>query len=435
MVPLSESAISPVDPPVVKTGMVLMSVDTEGRLFFFNAVPEKSPQNKPFDWSILFREAELDMTQFAVSTPQEIPLQVYDEQMSWIGKYPEAPYPIRIEAAAFDGKPVYFEIFGPWRTSPFRLAAETSLSEKVAGILLLSVFYGALIVCALLALKNLRLGRGDRKGAFRVAFFLLILKLIGWIFSVHHVPVFISELNLLLTGIESALFWSCFVGLMYLALEPILRRRWPHRIISWSRLLSGDFADPLVGRDILIGAMLGGIGLLLRVLILNFAGWIGMPPDMPIFHGGRSIGITNVGYSLVMQFSTALYGAFILTFLFLFLTLLFRRQWLGIAVGWVILSTLAVFGESVGLFSSVTWIFEVLLVTLFVVMALRFGVLTTVAATVFHHLLIFFPITSNITAWYAGDFVVDFILLAAIAIYAFRVSLGGKPIFSNLLPD
>lgn len=439
MVPFSESDVSPQDPPVVKTGMVLVSVDTEGRLFFLNAVPEKSsgPQHKgAFDWSNLFREAGLDMNQFAVSAPKEIPIQAYDEQMSWIGRYPEAPYPIRIEAAAFQGKPVYFEIFGPWRNSPFRLDVEAPMSEKVASILLLSLFYGALIFCALLALKNLRLGKGDRKGAFQVALFLLILKLIGWIFSVHHVPVFVGEAKLLLTGIESALFWSCFVGLMYLALEPILRRRWPHRIISWSRLLSGDFKDPLVGRDILIGAMLGGIGLLLRVLILNFAGWIGMPPDIPYYPDPKSIGITHLGYGLVMQFSTALYGAFLITFLLLFLTLLFRRQWLGIASGWVILSTLAIFSESVGLFSSVTWIFEVLLVTLFVVWVVpRLGVLTTVSAIVFHHLIIFFPTTLNFTAWYAADFVVDFILLVAIAIYAFRVSLGGKPAFSNLLPE
>jgi serine/threonine-protein kinase len=438
MVPLSESDINAEDPPVVKTGMVVMSVDTEGRLFFFEAVPEKSPEPQhkdPFHWSVLFQEAGLDITQFAASTPQEIPLQAYDEQMTWTGKYPGAPYPIRIEASAFHGKPVYFEIFGPWRTSPFRFDYEAPMSEKVAWILLLSLFYGALIICAILALKNLRLGRGDRKGAFRVALFLLILKLIGWIFSVHHVPVFIGEAKLLLTGVQSALFWACFVGLMYLALEPILRRRWPHRIISWSRLLSGDFKDPLVGRDILIGAMFGGIGLLLRVLIQNFAGWIGMPPDVPYFLGGRSIGIANLGYGLVMQFSTALYGAFLLTFLLLFLTLLFRRQWLGIAAGCVILSTLAVFGEGVNYFSSVTWIFNVLLAALAAVWVLRFGVLIAVAAIVFHHLWMFFPMTLNFTAWYAADFVVDFILLAAIAIYAFRVSLGGKRIFSNLLPE
>ena len=438
MVPFSESNVSPQDPPVVKTGMVLLNIDTEGRLFFLNAVPEKSsgpPHQGAFDWLTLFREADLDMNRFAVSAPQEIPIQAYDEQMSWIGRYPEANYPIRIEAAAFQGKPVYFEIFGPWQNSPSRLDVEAPMSQKFAWILLLSLFYGSLVFCALLALKNLRLGRGDRKGAFRVALFLLILKLTGWIFLVHHVPVFIGEAKLLLTGIESALFWSCFVGVMYLALEPILRRRWPHRIISWSRVLSGDFKDPLVGRDILIGAMLGGIGLLLRVVILNFAGWIGMPPDIPHFVDPTSIGITRLGYGLVMQFSTALYGSFLITFLLLFLTLLFRRQWLGIAAGCVILSTLAIFAESAGLFSSVTWIFEVLLATLFVVGVVRLSFLTTVSAIVFHHLYIFFPITLNFTAWYAADFVVDFILLLAIAIYAFRVSLGGKAAFPNFLPE
>jgi hypothetical protein len=40
------------------------------------------------------------------------------------------------------------------------------------------------------------------------------------------------------------------------ALEPYLRRRWPERIISWNRLLAGEFRDPLVGRDILIGSLL-----------------------------------------------------------------------------------------------------------------------------------------------------------------------------------
>ena len=36
-----------------------------------------------------------------------------------------------------------------------------------------------------------------------------------------------------------------------------VRRRWPQTMISWSRLLTGQFRDPLVGRDILFGVMLG----------------------------------------------------------------------------------------------------------------------------------------------------------------------------------
>ncbi len=36
-----------------------------------------------------------------------------------------------------------------------------------------------------------------------------------------------------------------------------MRRRWPHAIISWTRLLSGRFNDPLVGRDLLAVVVLG----------------------------------------------------------------------------------------------------------------------------------------------------------------------------------
>ena len=43
----------------------------------------------------------------------------------------------------------------------------------------------------------------------------------------------------------------------YLALEPFVRRRWPEAMISWTRLLGGRFADPLVARDILIGCAAG----------------------------------------------------------------------------------------------------------------------------------------------------------------------------------
>src|SRR5437870_3095440 len=39
-----------------------------------------------------------------------------------------------------------------------------------------------------------------------------------------------------------------------ITVEPFVRRRWPQMLISWTRLLSGRFNDPMVGRDILIGA-------------------------------------------------------------------------------------------------------------------------------------------------------------------------------------
>ena len=54
-----------------------------------------------------------------------------------------------------------------------------------------------------------------------------------------------------------ALLWGGFTWLIYIGLEPYVRRVWPRTLISWTRLLSGQVRDPLVGRDVLIGMLVG----------------------------------------------------------------------------------------------------------------------------------------------------------------------------------
>jgi hypothetical protein len=44
-----------------------------------------------------------------------------------------------------------------------------------------------------------------------------------------------------------------------MALEPDFRRFWPRCLISWARLSSGKFRDPLVARDLLAGSMIGAL--------------------------------------------------------------------------------------------------------------------------------------------------------------------------------
>ena len=77
-----------------------------------------------------------------------------------------------------------------------------------------------------------------------------------WVFQAH----FSSAGNfvyLLFMAISTALFWGGAVWVLYLAMEPYVRRYWPQAIISWTRVLSGRWRDPLVGRDVLYGAVLG----------------------------------------------------------------------------------------------------------------------------------------------------------------------------------
>ena len=72
----------------------------------------------------------------------------------------------------------------------------------------------------------------------------------------HHVPNS-YEFALFLTFLGFGLVLSSFFWVLYIALEPYVRRRWPATLVSWSRLLAGGFRDPLVGRDVLAGCLVG----------------------------------------------------------------------------------------------------------------------------------------------------------------------------------
>jgi hypothetical protein len=51
------------------------------------------------------------------------------------------------------------------------------------------------------------------------------------------------------------------------------------------------------------------------------------------------------------------------------------------------------------------------------------------------HLLIFFPITSDFSAWYAADYVLAAIISIALAAFGFYTSLAGEPLFRGARLD
>ena len=64
-----------------------------------------------------------------------------------------------------------------------------------------------------------------------------------WICRGHHVAG-IEEFGLLLLASAGALFIAAVTWLLYLSLEPYVRRHWPQTLISWSRLLARACARP-----------------------------------------------------------------------------------------------------------------------------------------------------------------------------------------------
>ena len=140
------------------------------------------------------------------------------------------------------------------------------------------------------------------------------------------------------------LFVPAFAWLLYIALEPHLRRVWPETMIGWSRLLAGSVRDPLVGRDVLVGVLVAiGDGLILALHTL-LRRWSGRPPQFPVGASGNPFDGMAASSDLLLGgryalsriigsvMSIPVWGTTMLTFLLLFvLYVLLRRRSLAIA--------------------------------------------------------------------------------------------------------
>ena len=421
-------------------GMTGLTLDTRGRLRSFYAVP---PQTDPSpegagaapDWAALFAESGLDRSSFRSVTSTRTPPHASTARAAWEGSYPDAPeFRVRVEAAAYGGRPVYFEIVDAWDEQPGQGPTLARFSDRALLFLLLAVFVTVMVGGALLAWRNLRLGRGDRKGAFRLAAFVFAAYFLRWLFEAHHVPTEEEFFNFL-SNVENALFWSCFFWVVYVAFEPFVRRRWPHRIISWSRLVAGGFRDPLVGRDILVGAVVGVAWILCFTHLADLVPrWLDYPPAVPWFDhpATQLLGIRSAASGIIRQVLAALIQSFILLFFMLLFYIVLRRERLAAFALWLIcaLALSLTYETPAGV------PFACLGAFLVVWLLYRYGLLAFISAELFMHLLIFFPITSEFGAWYAGDFVLALAVSLGLAVYAFRVSLGGGALFrGGLLED
>jgi hypothetical protein len=69
--------------------------------------------------------------------------------------------------------------------------------------------------------------------------------------------------------------------------------------------------------------------------------------------------------------------------------------------------------------------------SLAVFMLVRLGLLALVASAVFQFCLLNLPLTIEESAWYAGISLTGILLMAAMALYGFYTSLGGRPVFGG----
>lgn len=427
---LNPGIVKPDDPPTVLSGMINLELDPQGQLTYFQAIPPEKESAKEtlgpagtFDWNILFSAAGLDPTQFQKTEPQWNSLAASDSRIAWTGTWPGTKRPLRVEAAAWRGKPVFFSLIGDWTKPQRTVAPDDSFGEKVRQSLLI-----ALVLCLLggalyLARRNYRRGRGDREGAFRLASVIFVLQMLLWLCRGHLIAS-VWMFFAFVIAVSTSLFYAGLTWMLYLALEPWIRRHWPQTIISWSRLLTGKFRDPLVGRDILFGVMLGVVWILIIRLRLVFEMRLGAAPELyqtDYLLGGRAA----LGGWLA-HIALSITGTLQFFFILLALKIVLRKEWLA-AIAFV-----ALFALPRGLTSTYMPIelpAQILIYAIAVLIVVRFGLIPLACAIFTVDMVSSLPFSSDLSTWYMATSITAILSVVALAGWGFYHSLGGTPLW------
>jgi serine/threonine protein kinase len=430
---LTPGIVTEEEPPTVISGMISLRLDPQGRLIYFQAIPQqklednKSPTASPaapFDWNILFAAAGLEPAKFQPTTSAWNSLAASDTRAAWTGSWPGSARPLRVEAAAFQGKPVFFSLISDW-TKPDRMTntEKKSIAEKMSSYIQIFVLVGGLCGAALLARKNYRHGRGDRTGALRLAIVMFVME-IGLFLCRSHLSSLGDAIFLTIIALSTSLFVASAMWILYMAVEPWVRRQWPKTIISWTRLLSGAWRDPVLGRDILLGVALGVVWLLVFEI-----------RSIPLMHMGAASGFGStdalMGGRVALGAWLRQWPQSIQTTLFFFLLLLglrslLRKEWLAAIV------FVAIFAVPHGLASDYMAIelpTQILVYAIALLIVIRFGLVPLAIAIFTIDMMAGIPFSADVSTWYMATSIPALLSVVAIAGWGFYHSLGGEPLW------
>ena len=420
---LTPGIVDPVDPPPVISGMAHVELEHNGRLIYFEAIP---PQRQdapvrpaPVEWAPLFQLAGLELSQFQTTEPLWNWLAAPDTRAAWTGSWPGSGHPLRVEAAALGGRPVAFMLAGEWRT-PWRMpdAADGGIGTAYAMVLLgLSLF--VLTGAAILARSNLREGRGDQRGAARLAGLVIVVLLGLWLCDAH-VVASIGFFATFLVAVCTSVFYGAFLWTLYLALEPFVRRYWPQVLVSWTNLLGGRAADPVVGRDVLIGVALGvWFAVAFRLVVLAFRpGLIEFPGSVQLLLGLRSTVAAVLG-----EVPYSIRNVLLYFFILFVLRMLLRKQWSAAIAFTLLFTVLNALGDDsyavgglIGLiyFGTAAWVI------------LHWGLLSMTVASFVSAMLFDILATRDTSAWFFGNTMLLIAIVLALATWSFYTALGGR---------
>lgn len=405
------------NPPLATEGMKLLVLDLDGRLVSLRVVSPQFGRGGPvatFDPGRVLTAAGVDPRNFTDVEPVWTPPVATDARIAWTGSPHGDPSTIvRLEAGTLGGILTAFETIDG---SQPNVNASVDPAQSRSGAAFAMVSSVVLVLAAALAWTNLRAGWGDRRGALRLGLLLLALRFCAWALNTDHV-VASEELTLIRLGLSDAVFDGVAGYVLYLALEPYIRRWWPQVLIGWNRLLAGRFRDPRVGYEILVGLTLTTAATAVNLAVIYATSGSTSTTDLD-----RLQSIRRVAASLASDCSDGLFTAVTTAFLVALLRQVLRREWLATAA---LVSLFALLG-SLG-FGGIWWSGLLMggsLAVAAVIAVTRFGLVALAAFFFAWTFLQQAPALLKPSAWYAGISLFVFAVIFAIAGWALYIAIA-----------
>ena len=442
------------DPPPLAPGMSSLKLDPQGRLVEFMAVQPPLPPDGPAtrdsaapvlrpDWKRVLDEAQLELADLTEATPSWFPPVSCDARVAWEATFPgQKAAGTRVEAGAREGKVVWFRVLRPadiseaaWHAGRlWKTPTPPPLSAVVRSFIMTTIYVVTLVGGAVLAFRNLRLARADRKGTARLAAFVFGVFMLNWALAATHARSYTEEVfNVALPAAAKALLWTAALWVCYVALEPYVRRLWPHRLVSWTRMLAGKWRDPLVGRDVLLGCAAGvvlvpAVGMLERL----GASLMGLPEPLPM--GATPLqpllGVRYLAERVGIDAIAAIHWAMLFLFVPVLIQLVVRKVWLAVGLAFAVWTVMALLARpDTDRWDVFAWgvLCQAVATAVPLYIAIRYGFLSIAAACLCIFLLWGLPITSRFGEWYAGVSLFTVLLIGTLLSAALYFAIQSRP--------
>lgn len=437
------------DPPINTPGMISMRLSPTGQLRELVVTPQPGieriaePSTRPEPdthrlrklqdnaYAALLQAAELELGnargQFRPVPPKLVPPVFADHRAAWEGEYDDG-VDVHVEAATLNGMPVYFRTIEkewPQASIAGTQSEDINWAKLLEAVVHVPILLGGLV----LARVNLRLKRGDRHGAFCIASFVFACRMIAWALladiriSDAVIPQFVYALAL--ATLDAAITW-----LLYIAIEPSVRRWWPETLISWTRLIAGRWKDPAVGEGVLVGTVLGMLGVLAVYLSQLSFGVFGHPPPAPFYNnfaGAVALSGPRAGLGL---FAATLVQALSFGIIFLLALVLLRmivKHKLTAAAIYTVLQA-SMWSVLLGPTVPSVWIIFTALATGCAYVVIRHGFLSLAVGSLVFSVLTSYPIKfwdNAGSTFYADASAFTILIVLALAVYGVVLSASG----------